>query len=66
VTDDGLAAKSRRARRKCPVCGEPATDEFRPFCSRKCSKIDLNRWLSGRYVIPATEETPSGRENGEE
>jgi hypothetical protein len=59
-----------RQRRKAGARGanvrSVATDEFRPFCSRKCSKIDLNRWLSGRYVIPATEETPSGRENGEE
>jgi len=39
--------------RKCPICGKPATEEAYPFCSRGCANIDLNRWLSGRYVIPA-------------
>ena len=24
-----------------------------PFCSGRCADIDLNRWLSGSYVIPA-------------
>jgi endogenous inhibitor of DNA gyrase (YacG/DUF329 family) len=50
------------------VCGKPAQPEHRPFCSRRCADIDLNRWLSGRYVIPASEETPesNGREDGDE
>ncbi len=42
----------------CPICGKPATAVFRPFCSRHCANVDLNRWLSGKYVIPAAEETP--------
>ena len=25
--------------------------KFFPFCSDKCSKIDLFRWLDNRYVI---------------
>ena len=28
----------------------------RPFCSRRCADVDLNRWLSGAYVIPVTED----------
>ena len=28
--------------------------------------IDLNRWLSGSYVIPGTEEEPSAPDTGEE
>jgi len=36
----------------CPICGKPATDKFRPFCSARCADVDLNRWLSGSYVIP--------------
>jgi endogenous inhibitor of DNA gyrase (YacG/DUF329 family) len=39
--------------RRCPICGKPATDQARPFCSDRCKDIDLNRWLSGRYAIPA-------------
>lgn len=45
-----------RRRRKCPICGKPATGEAYPFCSRRCADVDLNRWLSGRYVIPGAEE----------
>jgi uncharacterized protein len=37
----------------CPICGKPATKESRPFCSKRCQDVDLNRWLSGSYAIPA-------------
>ena len=42
--------------RKCPICGRPAEADSRPFCSRRCADLDLQRWLSGRYAIPATED----------
>jgi len=38
----------------CPICGKPAVEKYRPFCSKRCADIDLNRWLSGSYVIPAS------------
>ena len=41
--------------RVCPICGRPATPTYRPFCSRRCADIDLNRWLSGTYIIPGEE-----------
>ena len=49
----------------CPICGKPAVDKFRPFCSARCADIDLNRWLTGSYVIPGDigkddDEDPSG------
>jgi uncharacterized protein len=37
---------------KCPVCGRPATEATRPFCSRRCADVDLGRWLTGQYRIP--------------
>jgi endogenous inhibitor of DNA gyrase (YacG/DUF329 family) len=37
----------------CPICRKPSTQQFHPFCSARCADIDLNRWLSGAYVIPA-------------
>jgi uncharacterized protein len=37
---------------RCPICGKEAAEKTRPFCSTRCKDIDLNRWLSGRYVIP--------------
>jgi len=41
---------------KCPICGKPAEADHRPFCSKRCADIDLQRWLSGRYAIPAVED----------
>jgi len=41
--------------RKCPICAKPATERFRPFCSKRCADVDLHRWLSGRYAIPTAE-----------
>ena len=38
------------------MCGRPAVADFRPFCSRRCTDLDLQRWLSGRYAIPATDD----------
>jgi endogenous inhibitor of DNA gyrase (YacG/DUF329 family) len=29
--------------------------DFRPFCSKRCADVDLHRWLSGAYAIPAVE-----------
>ncbi len=40
----------------CPICGAPVARDQRPFCSRRCRDIDLQRWLSGRYVAPATDD----------
>ena len=37
--------------RKCPICRKPADAKYRPFCSRRCADVDLNRWFSGRYAI---------------
>ncbi len=47
-----------RAARACPICGKPATRAAYPFCSTRCADIDLNRWLSGAYAIPASEDSP--------
>ena len=43
----------RRAR--CPTCRKPVekdADEF-PFCSERCRFVDLHKWLTGEYRIPA-------------
>jgi endogenous inhibitor of DNA gyrase (YacG/DUF329 family) len=47
------ARPRKGAARKCPICGKPATEASKPFCSERCRDVDLNRWLSGSYVIPA-------------
>lgn len=51
----------------CPICGKPAVVSLRPFCSRRCADVDLNRWLSGVYAIPGKaeeDEDGAGAENG--
>ena len=40
----------------CPICGKPADQKLRPFCSRRCADVDLHRWFSGSYAIPVTED----------
>jgi endogenous inhibitor of DNA gyrase (YacG/DUF329 family) len=47
------AGRRKGAARKCPICGKPATEASKPFCSERCRDVDLNRWLSDSYVIPA-------------
>jgi endogenous inhibitor of DNA gyrase (YacG/DUF329 family) len=37
---------------KCPICGKPVEPAFRPFCSDRCKRVDLNRWLSEAYRVP--------------
>ena len=46
------AGPGKRPARKCPICGKPATEASKPFCSERCRDVDLNRWLSNSYVIP--------------
>ena len=40
---------------KCPICGKPTTEKLRPFCSKRCADVDLNRWLKGVYAVPVTD-----------
>lgn len=54
--DGDPAPKSR-----CPMCGKSTMRAFRPFCSRRCADIDLGRWLTGAYAVPAVED-PDGFE----
>jgi endogenous inhibitor of DNA gyrase (YacG/DUF329 family) len=44
----------------CPICKKPAEDQYRPFCSKRCADVDLQRWFSGGYAIPVQEEDPDG------
>lgn len=48
-------AQPSYAANSCPICGKPTAEQFRPFCSGRCKDVDLNRWLSGVYAIPAAE-----------
>lgn len=40
----------------CPVCNNKYEEKYKPFCSRLCSNIDLNEWLSGSYTFISEDE----------
>ena len=45
----------------CPICGKPLVAAYRPFCSARCSDVDLGRWLTGGYVLSTPgEAAPDG------
>lgn len=37
----------------CPICARETDAKYRPFCSRRCADVDLGKWLTGSYAIPA-------------
>ncbi len=39
----------------CPICGKDTVAKYRPFCSRRCADVDLGKWLTGAYSVPAEE-----------
>lgn len=49
----------------CPICNKETTQQYRPFCTKRCADIDLHRWLTGSYTLEAIdqdeEETPKPR-----
>ncbi|MCZ4280068.1 DNA gyrase inhibitor YacG [Kiloniella laminariae] len=50
---------------RCPICkGESAVD-YKPFCSRRCADVDLNRWLSESYRIPTSERSVDSADDDE-
>ncbi|MEM9205181.1 MAG: DNA gyrase inhibitor YacG [Pseudomonadota bacterium] len=40
----------------CPICQKQTEKAYRPFCSKRCADVDLNRWLSESYAIPVRDE----------
>lgn len=49
---------------RCPICGTAMPGQAAewpdyPFCSARCRKIDLGRWLGGKYAIPADDQSQS-------
>jgi endogenous inhibitor of DNA gyrase (YacG/DUF329 family) len=54
-----------RLPRRCPICGKLSQRKFHPFCSERCADVDLNRWLGGRYAVPAEEAEDTSEDGGE-
>lgn len=52
---------------RCPICeSRPAEPNYRPFCSRRCADVDLQRWFTGRYAIPSVEAPETAPRDEEE
>jgi endogenous inhibitor of DNA gyrase (YacG/DUF329 family) len=52
----------------CPRCGKPAslasTNPWRPFCGERCKLIDLGKWASEQFSIPAEDQSPEPGDDG--
>jgi uncharacterized protein len=64
MTDNSPANDNAATGRKCSVCNQPVQLRYKPFCSKRCADVDLNRWLTGKYAIPVEEgrDRPDGDE----
>ena len=46
---------------RCPICRkvaakrEPGVRTAYPFCSERCRQVDLGRWFTESYAVPAVE-----------
>jgi len=54
------------AAQSCPICGKSIDPAFTPFCSKRCADLDLHRWLSGVYAIPAKDDEDEDGERAAE
>jgi endogenous inhibitor of DNA gyrase (YacG/DUF329 family) len=56
---------------RCPLCGksfDPDESKAMPFCSERCRRIDLGRWLGEGYGLPyelAEDERPDDPDNND-
>ncbi|MGB1361192.1 MAG: DNA gyrase inhibitor YacG [Alphaproteobacteria bacterium] len=51
--------------KKCIECGKnERSEQYKPFCSKRCADVDLHKWNSGSYAIP-TEERVQIEQNEE-
>jgi endogenous inhibitor of DNA gyrase (YacG/DUF329 family) len=53
---DAGPGKATGKEKPCPICGKPSVEASRPFCCERCRDVDLNRWLSNSYAIPAAKD----------
>ena len=44
--------RGQKAVSRCPICRKPTVKDHRPFCSERCTDVDLGRWLNGAYAVP--------------
>ena len=56
MQDPPPSSPAKSKTRKCPQCGKPRVEAFRPFCSARCRDLDLGKWLNGSYSIPEKDD----------
>ncbi len=47
----------------CAICRRPTIAKFYPFCSQRCADVDLGRWFTEGYRIPASALDPSAADD---
>ena len=50
--------------RPCPICKKLSDEKYHPFCSNRCARIDLGKWLNGSYAVPVEESDDRADEGG--
>ena len=57
MTEDRMSDRNEEHPRtpRCPLCGKPRVQRYRPFCSARCRDVDLGRWFDAAYAVPAVE-----------
>lgn len=53
--DTGRTDGVRLTAAKCVRCKQAVVPRFRPFCSPRCSDLDLAGWLTSQYRIRTDE-----------
>ena len=56
MSDGPDSISQEQAAKPCAICRKSSQLAYRPFCSKRCADIDLNRWLTGAYAVPVAED----------
>jgi uncharacterized protein len=57
MSDVKPASNDDETTQACVICGKPQDPALKPFCSKRCQHVDLNRWLKGDvYTVPVIEQ----------
>ncbi|OAN44614.1 DNA gyrase inhibitor YacG [Magnetospirillum moscoviense] len=64
MTDATLPPGPANRNKPCPVCGRAPEPKFHPFCSARCTDVDLHRWLGGVYRVETNEKPDDDLDSG--
>jgi len=48
--------------KKCVLCGKTTDVKYHPFCSKRCSQVDLGKWFNESYAIESDDDYDSDEE----